>query len=89
MEANEGRRKDVLTSEERAEIQKLRREVFESAGERRCSFGPARGQPGCFRPRFLAPMQGGMDSNDWTLSDHRAWNQRTRTARREPSVRLR
>jgi len=29
VEANEGRRGDLLTSEERAEIRKLRREVFE------------------------------------------------------------
>ena len=29
MEANEGRRADMLTSEEREEIRKLRREVFE------------------------------------------------------------
>ena len=29
VEANEGRRKDMLTSEEREEIRKLRREVFE------------------------------------------------------------
>jgi transposase len=29
VEANEGRRADLLTSEERAEIRKLRREVFE------------------------------------------------------------
>ena len=29
VEANEGRRTDMLTSEEREEIRKLRREVFE------------------------------------------------------------
>ena len=29
VEANEGRRKDILTGEEREEIRKLRREVFE------------------------------------------------------------
>ena len=32
VEANEGRRADLLTSEEREEIRKLRREVFELRG---------------------------------------------------------